>query len=399
MKFPIFGWSTSSTASTTVTTYSIVTNYNFGGGTDGTIREQVLPVAMTLRNLYITVSSGSAPGIGKSWTCTIEKNGVATALTATISGAAYEASNTSDVITFQPGDTVRLAITPSGTPSANFPQWTLLGETLGSSCQPFFVTIPGNHSNTIAGYMSPLGGSYRTTSPGVNMVMPCSGIFTRVRADIRDAPGSGKSWELALNLNGTNTALSTTLIDATVSQTNTTDQIRVVAGDVVVLALTPSGTPTSTGGTYSVLFTPDIKGESIMSFISQMSPSNSTTVYNPAFGAFSSTSPTWDANESLYYLRAGFPGAATITSLFLRTGSAPGSGKSFTFKIRKSATDTAATATVADLAKTGNITGLNIPIATNDQLSMSSTPSGTPTTSSIAYGYTLRFPDSNNWSM
>lgn len=399
MRFPILSWATAHTPSNTTTEYSLIFNYNFGSGSSNpTLRQQRVPVAMTLRNLQIVLFSGSPPGVGKSWVYTIEKNGVATPLTVTVADNATTGSNTTDVVTFQPGDMVRLALTPVNSPTATFPMFSLLGESLGTDAQPFMVTFNGSSSNTTTMYINPMGGSNTPTVGAANMTMPCSGVFHRIRCDLQYAPTSGKDYTLTLTKNNVNTALSTTVADAATSNENTTDQVRVEAGDVVTMAIIPTNTPTLSGGTYSILFTPDTKGDSIQTYISFVQPSTTVVQYNPGFGVFVGIAPSWDANESLYYLRTVMPVDATITSFYVRSALAPGSGKSYTYRLRDTGVDTAAVATISDLATTANITGINVPISTMDQITVSATPTNTPTTSPIAFGYTLRIPNGNNWS-
>lgn len=401
MRFPILTWCAPlSTPTNTLTNYMVITTYNFGAlDTNDSLSantSQVVPVAMSLRNLTINMSN-TAPGAGKSWRYTVQKNGVDTALSVLISDSATGGTNNTDVVTFAPGDTMRMALYPTNSPTSASGQFSMLGETLGTDTQPFIMTIPGTVSNSANKWGTPMGGGTTSSGSAVNMLMPCSGIFSNLRMDLRDAPTSGKSYALTLTQNGSNTALSTTVADAATSNKDTTNQVRVAAGDYVTFAFVPTGTPTATGGTYSVLFTPDIKGESAVPFITFASTSNSSTTYNPAYGAFGSGSaPAWDANESLYYLRQGLPVGGTVTNMYLRTGLAPGVGKSNVYKLRKNATDTSVAVTIADNNTTGNAGGFNENLAAGDMLTYSATPVNTPSTSPIAAAYNFRIPGTGN---
>jgi hypothetical protein len=84
------------------------------------------PTPITVDGLWIKVNP--APGVGKSVIGTVYKNGVATALTATISGTNTEAS-ISEELSFVEGDYYTLEHHSSGTPNANVEplRWTFLG--------------------------------------------------------------------------------------------------------------------------------------------------------------------------------------------------------------------------------------------------------------------------------
>ena len=72
----------------------------------------------TLSDFYVKVTT--APGAGKQWVITIQKNGVDTALTVTISGAAVSGNFTASSVDFVDGDTVSIVMTPSGTPASTY---------------------------------------------------------------------------------------------------------------------------------------------------------------------------------------------------------------------------------------------------------------------------------------
>jgi hypothetical protein len=65
-----------------------------------------------MSNLYVALSA--AVGGTDSRTFTIRKNGVATALVVTITGAATTGSDTTDVVSYVAGDLISLVNTESG---------------------------------------------------------------------------------------------------------------------------------------------------------------------------------------------------------------------------------------------------------------------------------------------
>ena len=74
----------------------------------------LIPGNVTLSNFY--VSFVTAPGSSKSWTFTIRKNLISTALTTTITGAATTGNATANV-TFGLGDLFTIIAAPAGTPT------------------------------------------------------------------------------------------------------------------------------------------------------------------------------------------------------------------------------------------------------------------------------------------
>jgi len=104
---------------------------------------------------------------------------------------------------------------------------------------------------------------------------------------------------------------------------------------------------------------------------SVVAPLNSSTTYaNPAQSlAFSGTASISTA-----------PWAAdgTLSNLIVSLGTAPGSGKSWTFTIVINGSDTAITVTISDAATTARDTTHTASIAPGDTIALKSVPSGTP---------------------
>lgn len=75
------------------------------------------------------------------------------------------------------------------------------------------------------------------------------------------------------------------------------------------------------------------------------------------------------------------PFAVTATDLVCVAATAPGSGKSFAFTLRKAGVDTAMTCTIADTATTCSQTGQAVAIALGDLLALSDVPASAPTAS------------------
>src|ERR1700753_800456 len=73
---------------------------------------------ITIRSLRVLLSA--PPGAGQSWTYTLYVNGSATPLSIIISGTATTATNTSNNVTLNPGDTFAVGLTSTGGATSGF---------------------------------------------------------------------------------------------------------------------------------------------------------------------------------------------------------------------------------------------------------------------------------------
>lgn len=194
---------------------------------------------------------------------------------------------------------------------------------------------------------------------------------------------------------GTDTSLTTTVANTATYGEDLTNQVRVAAGDTISLHYLPTGSVTASSLISNILFTPDTPGESVQNYITFTSASNSSTTYNPSYGSFPLSATSWNTTETTFQ-RLKFPAAAEITSFYLRAHTNPGTSKNYNIMLRKNSTDTTASVTIANAATTGNITGISVPIAAGDYINARSVPTGTPTALIFAWGFALRFKDSNN---
>lgn len=128
---PLLGYCTAGLAPSSTTYVSI------GGGTSGSAPTQnsatsvygiTTPFAMTVTNL--TVAFATAPGTGETYACTLYKNGSATALTATVSDSANNASDTIHSVSVDQGDVLSLEIIlSSGATTSTYMTWSAFGNT------------------------------------------------------------------------------------------------------------------------------------------------------------------------------------------------------------------------------------------------------------------------------
>ncbi len=87
--------------------------------------QNIMPTAGTIKNLWAFIEA--APGVGSSWTFTIRKNGVDTAVACTVTGtgaANQKCSDTTHSVVFAAGDLISVRESSTGAPATGAGQWT-----------------------------------------------------------------------------------------------------------------------------------------------------------------------------------------------------------------------------------------------------------------------------------
>jgi len=167
---------------------------------------QVVSSAGSFDNLYVDLDV--APGVGNSYTFTLEVNDIDTGLAVTISGNDTQNSDTTSEVILSPGDKVVMQITKSGSPATAQARWALnfnssvVGETLlmsnqsGSYTDDYYYAIMGSTKAS-------------ASSSGRTIVFPTSGTLKNLYIWSDVAPGEGNYLTFTVNKVGTgNTALS-----------------------------------------------------------------------------------------------------------------------------------------------------------------------------------------------
>jgi hypothetical protein len=226
-----------------------------------TARRTVFRWTGQLSNLVVRVSA--APGVGKSWTYTFWKNGVATALAVTISDAATDGRSTA-VVSIAPGDTGYWARTFTGVgPTAHSPKLT-------------FEFIHAD--DYVSGYSGLFDGLTTTPSRIAPLsphreafnVIPIAGSLTALDYVLVAAPGSGKSRLLTLYKNnvaqdGSGGTPDTRVTIADLATTGSwSGTVALVAGDYIDVRDVATSSPANSALTLASTFTATTDGESIV---------------------------------------------------------------------------------------------------------------------------------------
>jgi hypothetical protein len=216
-----------------------------GSGTSTTevVETMVMPTAGTFSNLYAAVNA--APGVGTSRIFTLYKNGVAQTITATISGTATTANDTTHTVSVVAGDTVSMNVNFTGVPASAFPQWGLsFAPTVAG--ESWYGVWPGAPlDTTLPSYgLIPHKVSFVTVDDFNTRGVIGAWRFKNIYIKTLTASGAAKSYTGVLRKNVADTSLSVTATNTTTAQ-GATSTVDIAQGDLINIAVTPNSTPTA----------------------------------------------------------------------------------------------------------------------------------------------------------
>lgn len=207
-----------------------------------------MPTNGTFSKLYVLAKS--APGAaasGKSYTFTIQKNSVDTALTCTMTETATICNDTSNSFSVVAGDAIRLKSAPSNTPTSDkqviglaFTP-TVDGESLYMQANQNAYSASVDTFIAIQGYAS----TNTTEATTLIAVSPYDVIAKKLYiSNSTTSPGAAKSVANYLRLNAVNSALTCTRTGASAPTCqDTTNNVSVQKGTTLNFVHSPSGTP------------------------------------------------------------------------------------------------------------------------------------------------------------
>lgn len=338
-------------------------------------RNNVLPIAGVLSKLYVQITVD--PGAGASWVFVIQKNGVDSALTVTITtGGALVMSDLTNTVSFNAGDTINLKSTASATaPAATGTiTWTMqiTGTVDGESL------IMGSTSGTLAAgttaWMAMQNDNVFDTTAAINRssVMPTAGVISNAYMNTEVALGAASTYTSTLIVNGTPTALSVS-VTAGQNGSDLTHSVNVAAGDIVYWEVVSSVVIVTARRVHmGARFVPTVNGESVSMAYGGATQAQNLTRYQAPGGGIN----TWNSTEAP---RQSITLACTVKSLYVYEATAPASGQTDIVTLRKNAADFASsiTCTVTGTAASGNDTTHSNTVVDGDLLSIKAVTSAT----------------------
>lgn len=339
----------------------------------------IVSVAGTWKTFYASVAT--APGAGTSWTFTLMLNGSPTSSACTISDAATTCNDTSDTVALVPGDIISIRSEPTNTPGAP-----------GALRFAWVFDAAANTSVLLGGTTgAPSSGQYglvqnyasaNASLTNREVVIPTAGTFSDLSVKLTVAPGVGTSRTFTLVKNAGDQTLTCTIADAATTCNDASHSFTVAKGDVVSIRLDVSGVPASTVPRWSIGWSPDVDGESLLLFSSSsnLSPGGST-LYN-----FMAGSLGWTATESS---AANLATAGTLKKAYVSLSGAPDGSASYTFNSRVAGADGNLQVVVSGASTTGEDAVNTDAVTVGQLIDWSHFATDTPTTRFARLGVVL----------
>jgi hypothetical protein len=369
----------SNSLSTLATTADRYIGLGYSVSAEASITKAIIfPVAGAVKSLKFTALT--QPSGAATWTATIYINGSSTSATCTVNSSTAIGDWTGN-ISVNAGDYATILVHPANTPAASAVAvsvgFTPITENdriiAGGAISTAFSTSATNYATTFQGAALSTG----ITGANSHPLLPDGGTIDKLYIDTND-PGVGKSYAFTIMKNGTGgaTSLATTISGTATAGNDTSNSVSVADGDRLHLRGVPSGTPNASNAVFGFRYVPSSVGR-YPYFFSISAPGNSgTTYFHPVQGGASS------GGESVV---KGITHSQTFEKISARVAAAPGaaaSGKKWTFTLRVNGVDTSLTCDILETATTGSATG-SVTVSDNDFVSVSVTPTSSPTNSSM----------------
>lgn len=357
-----------------------------------------IPAAGVFSNAYIALSA--APGAGKSYTFTLQKNGVDTSVVVTISDAATSGQDITHSVTFAAGDHATWKCVPSGTPgAANVIQFYVeFNSTTGNTC--IFTEGLFPYSTLTPARFSGFSTSGRVTGAGnqVQVTVAVAGVISGMYAYYNNGGGvASSSWDFFVYKNGTkqdgtggtvNTQTNLSTVSGGLQVGSASFSLPVSPGDVIYLeAIRNGSTPNGTGGV-SISFVATNSNEIPFSgTMGQLTSATATTEYTPFVPMTSGQGTSASALNSIVPLRK-----LELSKLYVTLVTAPGAvGRQRVFTVFKNGSSTALTCTATNTDTTKNDLTNKVKYSPGDTLAFNDVTTGNPTlaASYTSYGLVL----------
>lgn len=346
----------------------------------------------TFSNFYVRTSSAPA-----SHVYTLRVGTASTAMVVTLNGATSGSYTASTVSVTAPSSIDVMIVSTDGA-ATPYIYWTVDFTPTGSTTSS--IILGGTTAVSGGTRYSGIYGYYATadaTETNRSQVMPTSGTFSYLRVYLTARPGAaGDAYSFTLMVNGVATALTTTITDPGIINSDTVNTVAVVAGDLVSMRIVPINVPlNSPPCNYGMVFTATNSYESVVM------ASNADTL-NPAATEYNLTGTTisggvvfpWTATEANTRQIAG---NFTAKKLYISLSAAPDNGagtQSYTLALRNTGTTTSLSVTISETDTTGNNTTSTVNYSRGELMTLICVPVGTPTAVFARWSFVTYFdPD------
>lgn len=382
-------------ASNSATQYNSVVG-GLGWSATETNVAMICPSAGKVGNLRVALED--APGAGNSWTFALMVDGVASALTVTISGTGTTGSDVSNKVSISAGETVSLRQIPSSTPTATVPRFTMVftGNVANES-----VIMAWNGAialNSGADEYQPMhvgvGGARSTTELDMQQMCAAPGTIKNMYVKLTAAPDPGDTdgYTFTARKGGASQSLTVNITGDSTTGNDTVNSFSVAAGDLLNHLIEPSATaPSATpNAAISVTFVADTDGESLVMGGSDDDIHASITEH---ILLIPFADANWGAGEEA---QRTILDACILRKLYVELENQPGSGNSFAFTTRIHLNDPSdpsglysdgnLSVTISDTSTTGNDTSNTDIMVASESIVIQSAPTSLPTVGQAKWG-------------
>lgn len=206
----------------------------------------VAPTNFTLDHLYCQATT--AAGLGNSWTYTVVVDGVDTALTCALSGAAQtQNSDLVNSVSVSASSTISMKIVVGGTPTGRFQNWgyrltpSIDGEYPMMAAAPTSITVSATRFQNLLGTVVNAQIEASTTSP-----VPVNFTWRKANWTIQPTPGATKTWAIRSRINGVNGNMLGTITNGNTNVTDGVNSDSVTTGQLINWTTAPTNTPAAT---------------------------------------------------------------------------------------------------------------------------------------------------------
>jgi len=243
---------------------------------------------------------------------------------------------------------------------------------------------PLNKTDATTEYNSVAGGyTWLSGTAARSQVVSTAGKIKNLHIELDAAPGTGDdTYTFTLMYDGSPSALTCAIAGTATSASDTTHEIDVVAGKLIILRVVSSGSPANTpNAQWAVMFSGTTANESLI--LGVAAATNATPKYYPISAAVAAGANV-EANA-----RQVIPTAGTIKNLYVSSNTWAGTG-TYTITVNYDSAPTTLTCNVADTALTGNDTTHSFAVAAGHTVSLTvAITSGTPTSANLNLGMTF----------
>lgn len=348
------------------------TEYNTvqGGGNWRTTEDadeiMVLPAAGNISDLRVVLSA--APDTGKSYTFTLRSDGGDTSLSAAIEDLETSNQDTGSYAA-SAGELLSIKCVPAGTPDVVSAWWSFKFDGTTAK-QSVFLGNSGNNDIAANEFLAPMGSSDGdSTETDRQNVMPAAGTIKNLYVDFEQAPGAGETRTLTLTKNTAAQSLTVTVAEGNDSGNDTGNSFAVVAGDLISIQNTNSGSATASRLHWGFVFEATTDGQFCIESNSDDLPAQGSTEH----GFVASGDFTWQATEANVNQLAN---AFTAKTIYVRTAD-PSAGDTHTLTVNQNAGATALSVTITAGNTTGNDSD-DVTINDDDLLTWDYTPFSNP---------------------